>query len=260
MWRRLLKTTGASDISTVLSPSFFRVFPVSRMMQAARALTSNYRDRDGFERAVDQRDAALRTRDIPVRIRADRQTTGETDVEDGQTLLILYFQQLFDDTPTLLDLRRERFDATDDGLVWSPTRYYIDWDEEFIEAVRALYDGFYTGDDDEFEAGLAALHLSGTGDLFENHFGEGDQRAVHFDVEHFHDSFTAILSRCVEMDRSLHYQFAPLGLYLASLYDHLDQLGGTYDVREAFEVARTGGDGQEHSRRGPDEERTAQRG
>jgi hypothetical protein len=206
-------------------------------MAALKELYGNYRDSEGFERAVADRRRGLEEADLPVTLDPEADPAGDTEHRHGELLLTLYFHQLFSDGPTILDMRRERFAAHDGEFTWSPAHIYIDWDPHFREGVRAMYRGFYTDDEAQFEQGLAALSLHGMGDLFRQHFGEGDQTAVTFDIDHFHGTFGDILARCDEQDRSLHHNFAALGAYLATLYDHLSALGGEFDVRAAFERA-----------------------
>jgi hypothetical protein len=52
-------------------------------------------------------------------------------------------------------------------------------------------------------------------------------------VSTFHQVFVL----CRDAKQSLHPDFLPLGLYLATLYDHLERLGAAVDVLAAFEKA-----------------------
>ncbi|MFB6352104.1 MAG: hypothetical protein ABEN55_13755 [Bradymonadaceae bacterium] len=227
MWKTLFRTVQFGDLGHLLSPAFFRVFPVAKMRRAVGELMSNYRDRATFEQVVDERRHRLQEADIPVELEPEATVGGDTRPSDGRQLL------------TVLELNRKRFGHRDESLVWAPGRVYVQWDEEFLDGVRTLYRGFYLERDEEFDAGLAKLGLEGMGDLFAAHFGGGEQRAVQFEMEHFHTSFEDILARAREEGRTLHYQFAPLGVYLATLYDHLDRLDGTYDVRSIAEKVLT---------------------
>ena len=228
-----MHTVRADDLRQLLSPAFFRVFSTTKIARAVRELVGNYRDEMAFRRAVDRRRTAMREADIPVELECTLGPGEETVVEDGDQVLAIYFHQLFDDVPTLLDLRRDRFVRRNETLTWAPRPIYIDWEEPFIDGVRAMYRGFFGDRDAEFQRGLAMLNLHGMGDVFLAHFGGGDQRAVHFEIDHFHSTFADILERAEAQERSLHHQFAALGVYLATLYDHLEQLGGTYDARSA---------------------------
>lgn len=235
MWKNLLGTARFNDIRNLLSPKFFRVFPSSKIRSTLTELFGNYRDADRFQQVVEDRSELAAEHDIPIRIDLDRDPDPDGPHDHGRALLSLYFRQLFEPGPTILDLRRDRFEAEEEGLVWTPIALYIDWDEHFVEGVRDMYCGFYSDDDGLYQKGLERLDLQGIGDVLLEHFGDGGQRAVSFEMQHFYDSFDEVLMRCDEEGRSLHYQFAGLGIYLATLYDHLSEIGGTYDVRDIFE-------------------------
>jgi hypothetical protein len=96
--------------------------------------------------------------------------------------------------------------------------------------------GAYRDDKSAFRAGLEALNLSHAEDVFVKHFGDG-QRAVRFEVKHFVSTFHQVFVRCRDAGTRLHADFLLLGLYLATLYDHLEQLGVAVDVVSAFEQA-----------------------
>lgn len=237
MIRSMLKWGSWSDLAELLSPSFFRVVPMGKAMGQLRALSSNYFDEMRFETACETRQHTLEEAGIPIHVKqgaAERQL-GQT--ADGQMLLELYFHQLYAEGPTFIDLRAERFDGTAEPAVWGVLPYYVDWEGTFIDGVRQMYRGFYRGDDAAFEAAVARVGLEGTGELFREHFGGDDQEEVSFDLATFRETFHKILSRCKERGLKLHPNFIPLGVYLASLYEHLEEAGGSYDVRAAFEAA-----------------------
>ena len=82
---------------------------------------------------------------------------------------------------------------------------------------------------------LKTLNLLAAKDIFTQHFGEGDQRAVTFELSHFHDTFHQTFTRCLEHQVHLHGNFLALGLMLACLYENLETLGVACDVRAAYE-------------------------
>ena len=74
--------------------------------------------------------------------------------------------------------------------------------------------------------------------VFRQHFGDG-QGTVRFQVKHFVSTFHRVFVLCRDQKTQLHPDFLPLGLYLASLYDHEERLGAAVDVAAAFENARS---------------------
>lgn len=239
MWRTLIRGTDWRRIVDLVSPSVFDVLPAGRVRQATGALVRRWRDGEGVEALRAERARSLAAAGIDVAI--TREVGGEPPLEPrevGERVLTLYFHQLFADDRALLDLRPARFGAVDGGLGWDPRPLWVAWDAEFVAGLRALYRGFYEDDDASFESGLARLGIGCARETFLSHFGDGDQRAVRFEVAHFTESFHETFVRCRDAGASLHADFVPLGLYLATLYDHLEPLGVPLDVRAAYERAR----------------------
>ena len=106
--------------------------------------------------------------------------------------------------------------------------------------MRALYRGFYLGDDVLFREGLAALGLAKAEDAIRAQFGEGQQRAVRFLLKDFQQKFQDVFVRCQETGSRIDTGFLSLGLYLATLYEHLDALGEPFDARAAFDAVNGG--------------------
>lgn len=188
----------------------------------------------GVRVADDRAPAPERVESLDIRARRAR----------GDRVLTLYFHQLLHRESALLDLRAERFrgepvDAPH-GDVWRPGWLHVRWDPAFLGPLRDLYGGFYTGDDARFDAAVARLSLTPARDVFLAHFGHGDQREVVFRratfVQTFHDAFVA----CRDAGVSLHGNFLALGLYLATLYEHLERLDLPFDVRAAYLRAAAG--------------------
>jgi hypothetical protein len=124
-------------------------------------------------------------------------------------------------------------------LVWTPAPWIADWSPEFIRPLRDIYLGFYRHDDALFRYGLEQLGLSHSEDLFREQFGAG-QDQVNFHVSAFIDVFQRVFERCKQHKTSLHPDFLPLGIYLAALYDHLQDLNIAINVADAFAKATTG--------------------
>jgi hypothetical protein len=122
---------------------------------------------------------------------------------------------------------------------------YVRWDPEFLAAVRDLYGGYYLGETARFDAAIDRLSLQPARDVFLSHFGGGDQREVRFErstfVHTFHDAFIACRDASAAPGGAarapLHGNFLALGLYLATLYEHLERLGLEFDVRAAYTEA-----------------------
>lgn len=240
----LIKRTEWRPFLDLLSPSFFRVVPAGPLLKEVRHLASLYRSSDELERAIAHRSGSLKRAGLPIRIVA-RDTSFASAMPRnagtrGQHLLELYFHQVFSDGLVLLDLRLERFCEEGHALSWNPSGALADWSPEFRRAVRALYRGFYLGDDVLFREGLAALGLAKAEDAIRSQFGEGQQRAVRFLLKDFQQKFQDVFVRCQETGSRIDTGFLSLGLYLATLYEHLDALGEPFDARAAFDAVNGG--------------------
>lgn len=164
----------------------------------------------------------------------------------GQQLLVLYFAQFHCSQGFFLDLGLDvfRWDSSTQTLLWNPSSLWNTLDDSFRLGVWELYVGYYHDDKARFERSLRQLEMlsaEAKGEerdevietLYE-HFGTGKQREVSFSREGFKASFAALFELFERQSIRLPSDFAFLGIYLYSLYNTLDTLGGSYDVRDAF--------------------------
>ena len=240
MLGKLLEASEFGQWASFVSPAFFDVMPTRALWRRFKALASDARDRELFQQAVAERQSWLARSAVPVslgspearRPRPDEARPGTpAAAERASAVAALYFHQLLHGELTLL---------TEDAgtLLWRPAAWIARWDPSFILALRRLYTGFYAGETAEFHAGLRALNLLHAEHVFRQHFGDG-QGTVRFQVKHFVSTFHRVFVLCRDQKTQLHPDFLPLGLYLASLYDHEERLGAAVDVAAAFENARS---------------------
>ncbi len=235
-----IKNTEWRPFLDLLSPSFFRVVPAGLLFSELRRLTALYRSPADFERAVAHRRQTLERDGLPIQIapgaRVQALQTSDAHAR-GQRVLELYFHQVLDDGLALLDLRSERFSQEAGTLLsWNPSGVIASWDPTFRTAIRALYRGFYRDDTSLFVRGLASLGLTDAEDVIRRQFGAGQQRAVKFSLRDFQQKFHDVFVRCEQIGARIDTGFVPLGLCLATLYEHLEVLGEAFDARSAFEA------------------------
>ena len=152
-------------------------------------------------------------------------------------LLELYFFQIEHLPEAILDLRSSSFVCPSMDPHWNPSPLHASWSPEFIYPLREVYRGFYRDDRALFRRGLAKLDLGPAEHIFLKHFGDGDQRSVKFNLPHFRQTFHETFRVCKEEKRHLHPDFIGLGLMLFCLYEHLETLDVSCDVRAAYESA-----------------------
>jgi hypothetical protein len=251
MWASLLRG-GFGELLALASPSLFSLLPARDVERALRALTTNRRNTERLESVKsDRRDALVRAR-VPVALdaaawRAARSAEKMGDLsglqlpprEVGARALELYFHQIFDDAPTLLEVHSKTFAQRDGILSWSGGNLFIEWDRAFLAQLRELYVAYYTDEKERFRSALEPLGLSAAEDELRTHFGGQNPRAVAFKLGTFRSTFIAILKRCRDAGARLHPDFIPLGIYLVCLYEHMEALGGTSDVKGAFDKVQT---------------------
>lgn len=245
---KILGSGQIGKLASFVSPAFFDVMPARALWSRGRTLLGDSRNTNKLRAVVAERAETLGSAmpalriSLPVHVDAQQPNAtagGDRSVANWRGALVaeLYFRQLFlepsNSRPTLLDLRATSFTTDGSVLVWTPAPWIAEWSPDFIHPLRDIYLGFYRHDDALFRYGLKQLGLSHSEDLFREQFGAG-QDQVTFHVRAFIDVFQRVFERCKQHKTSLHPDFLPLGIYLAALYDHLQELGIAVNVAEAF--------------------------
>lgn len=236
LWRSLIRGTEMNQLLDLVSPALFDVLSARQLAGTARTLWRNWNDRSGFESVRHRAAGSLDALPIRFASNAEHAADGHAPVDPearGRAVLGAYFVGLWSPSPTVLDLRHDRFSDSAGELLWNPAPLWFEWDAEFIEALRELYAGFYDDAPSRFRAALRELSLSGAEDVMRKHFAPSE--AVRFDTASFRATFHEVFVKCRDDGVRLHPDFVPLGLYLATLYEHLEQLDRAFDVREVFE-------------------------
>ncbi len=234
MLRQLLSESEWQDVREFVSPKIFRVVPISVATRQFRRIVSNYFNRHGFDKAIAQRQSWLDEKNLPLKLSRKRSVALGDGALGGNRVLELYFHQLFYGRTTLLDLRHDRFGGLNGKIEWVPQAFWIEWERDFLQAARDLYLGFFLEQDERFDNAMRTMGLSCAEDVFLDHFGGGEQQEVSFRLQNFVQTFRGTLRECKRAGEKAHPNLIPFGMYIVTLYDHLEALGGTYDVREAF--------------------------
>jgi hypothetical protein len=232
----LVKQTEWEPLLRLVSPAFFDVVPAKMLLRELKGLTARYLSRTAFAEAKTSRAEAMARAGLPFTL-VDTLPQAPSPVDDrtrGDDLLALYFHQVLGEGPVLLDLRRESFARVGDAWQWKPSPAIADWPADFRQGCRALYEGFYLGDDARFAAGASALGLGQAEAELRAQFG--DARAVRFSLREFQERFQQVFQRCKETRSQIHPGFLTLGLGLATLYEHLDSVDVALDVHAAFDL------------------------
>ncbi|MFT3924129.1 MAG: hypothetical protein QM778_16455 [Myxococcales bacterium] len=241
MLSEVLRNTEWREFGDFVSPAILKVMPASSAWRVANVLRRHRQDRTMRQTATHERRALLEQAGIAVELdgvgdvrRVARDVAFTRPAERARRVAELYFQQLFQGDVTFLDLRTRTFSEHDGHLSWQPAPWMWRWDAAFIEPLRDIYRGFYGEDEALFQRGLEQLSLTPAQAIFRKHFG-GEQQRVTFHTRHFVSTFHDVFLCCRAHHITLSPSFLPLGLYLATLYEHLERLGVEVDVRMAFQ-------------------------
>ncbi len=241
-----LRSADWSHLRDYVSGAFFDVLPAADLATEVARLSRNTTRKRAFEKRVAalSRDWTKQSPAVAVLTRssgvclADSAPFSEPERQAiGSAVLAAFFRVVLDGGDVFLDLRPSRLAWTGQSLEWTPGRLWATWDDTFSRHVAGLYRGFYGDDEALFDRSLDGLGLSPARDTLRQHFGGDDQRAVTFKLETFHATFHDVFVSCRDHGGSLNRGFVTLGLLLACLYEALELLGGTFDVRAAFDQA-----------------------
>ncbi len=239
-WAIRAKTPASMDVRGELgnlldfvSPSFFRVMPARALWSTMRTLASSARDADVIGACRLDIQAVLTRMGLPF-VLYDKVPTGTRGPCRGADVVALYFAQLMHTNHALLDLRGARFSVTPEHIGWAPRPLLAKWQPDFIEPLRRLYTAFFAGDDGPFRQAANDLNLAPAVDVMLAHFGSSEHTPVTFELRKFRQSFHDIFVRCRDANISLHPDFTYLGIYLATMYEHLDSGREPIAVRDAF--------------------------
>lgn len=225
--RKLIADSDWAKWLDFVSPEFFDVVPTWGMLGETKSLIASAADR---KKLLMLRDDLL----------AAPQFVKRDDLDAGRFALRIYFHQIMNSESAALDIRASAFsrrantNGEESRVEWQPAPLTVQWKPDFLDGLRGLYSGFYGNDRAVFQKSLDKLGLGPAEPELRRHFGTGDQTDVAFRLSAFRQSFHDVFVACKKHRLTLNAQFLPLGCYLACLYSHLEQIGGTFDVRAEF--------------------------
>lgn len=231
----MIKHTPWESLKDYISPSFFKVVPITVLSKEAITLARNVKSNEIED---------FKKNFIPfldkLNVKIEKHSNKEKNEGDknnlAQLILNLYFLQIINFNKILLDIRKETFfwDDQDQIWIWHPQSLFIEWDDDFGQSLKSIYEGYYLGDDAQFTSALSDLNLEPCKELFKEHFGFGNQTQVEFKQDNFFKTFHEIFVECKKNNISLHSNFISLGLFLALLYKSLEELDVKLNVRKTY--------------------------
>jgi hypothetical protein len=228
-----------------ISPSAFRVVKWQDVLAEAPLLAKKMTTGDGVINLAKDLERLL-PKDIEIFAEHRSQFSNSLSLraEDGFTILELYFAQFKNDNGIFLDLRQSNFSLSSSLKVqWRLNGLWTKFRPEFRKGMLSIYKGYYFENsallrDGLKQVGLIKEHfseslISNVEEMILNHIG-GETTNQQFKVLHFTKGFENLFQFLLKEKIVLSSDFLYLGVYLASLYLHLERLGGEYNVRQAF--------------------------
>jgi hypothetical protein len=231
------------DILKLLPQKAFKLLSIKETFRIGATVTKSMLDKNSYQSQFEKRKAHWHWNDIKL-TQVTNQAAPITKLEDGERILRIYFEQLFNNELAVhLDLRSNHFSSTD-VFIWNPSKIHYTFSSDFRNGVQSLYLGFYQDDDELFEKGLKLLGMirdsmgedqqTEVKSLFYKHFGEGKTGTVKFSLSKLQSSFDAIFSFFLREDIPLNPEFAVLGINLVTMYLTLEKLPHSINVSEVF--------------------------
>jgi hypothetical protein len=239
MFKAIVGDRNLEHWKDYVSPAFFDLLSASEVARQVAELASSYWQRQLYSTRAGALGSLLSTAGVQLRLSTAVPSSTLHTEEHGALVVELFFFQLLSQGGAFLDLDRSRFGLDEHGALWSPGMLWVTWDVEFLQSLRDMYCGFYGEDDARFRRGLASLGLLPAAAVFEEQFGGSRRGALRFSVEDFRNGFHDTFVCCRDAHTRLHRNFLALGIYLGSLYEHLETLGVAVDVAGAFGRARS---------------------
>lgn len=162
----------------------------------------------------------------------------------GEEILKLYFLQLYQEQGFFLDLRTLHFEIKDNEILWHPTSFWTQLNEQFRSGLIQVYEGFYLEDDELYYQGLTAIGLiqngwpeedrKELGDLFKSHFGSALHQEQKFNLDHFQESIVKMSEFMLNKKVKIPKDFLYVGVYLVGMYSALEEVDEALPVRDIF--------------------------
>jgi hypothetical protein len=237
MWRTLLRGSEWEPLVDVVSPTLFDLLPPRTLTGQLQELVGNALRRSDLDRIRRAEGIRLAASPLPVRLSDARGTEDMAAPRRAHAVLAVYFHQLLASDVALLDLRSKRFEAGDGLLYWNPRPLYVRWAPEFAAGLRDLYASLYDGQPARLDGALDQLGLSPARSAFVDHLGS-DSGPGAFSLAAFRRTFHRVLVKCRDAGTTLHGNVVPFSIYVGCLHEHLERLGGSFDVAAAYRAAR----------------------
>jgi hypothetical protein len=232
------------ELLTHVPTILFKVINWEEIASEIPLVTKKILKRDGFINFLQLQNEHLSPLNILIKNSSQKNSQITFSEYEGDLVLEIYFAQLFSPHGLFLDLRAQHFELQNHQLSWYPTGLWIKFEEKFRQGLIKVYSGFYLQNDEVYLQGLREIgmidenwgekdknHLA---TLFKSHFGNALEEKMKFNLDHFKDSIFKVSHFMLEKKIHISKDFLYLGIYLVTLYDHLEKTNSPHPVKAIF--------------------------
>jgi hypothetical protein len=222
----------------------FKVVDWNELVSELPKISRRMLQKEGHAQLMDHQKKFLGPFNVLMTDAPIKKASHEVTKWSGESLLKLYFAQLFSSEGLFIDLRPQHFQAQAPEFLWHPSGLWTKFSESFRTGLLDVYEGFYLEDDAKYVSGLKQIgmmsedwddedkeHLS---KLFKAQFGEALSEEMSFELDHFRDAILGMSEFMLQKKVNISKDFLYLGIYLVTLYSHLDQSHEKYAVKEIY--------------------------
>lgn len=222
----------------------FQVVDWNELVSELPKLSRRMLQKEGYEDLLGLQRDALAAEDIVLTHEPLDQMNYTPDKKSAIRCLTLYFEQLYSPDGLFLDLRSHHFIAKDEELWWHPSGLWTQFSEEFRQGLLNVYEGFYLEKEELYQRGLISIGLLNPdwsqedrqklADLFKAQFGEARTSEMKFELDHLRDAIMKMTDFLMEKKVKITKDFLYLGIYLVTLYSHLELSGHKLPVKDIY--------------------------
>ena len=241
-----------------VSPAGLRVIHKEKVLSIALKSAAQTLNASSFDSAFQAIEATLARGHLKDRVRATRDSSDGIPIHEyllraseaervhsGESILRLYFLMIQHPVPLFLDLRPSHFrwDASENKILWTPSRLWFERSDLFFNKVKALYKGFFDHEAASTRAGLELYAWESTPSdgfsdrievLMRRHFGDASSQSILFSMRHFKDTFHLVFEEAIKSQTRLHPELTFLGTTLAGLYLTLELHNVPLNVAQSY--------------------------
>jgi len=232
------------EILTHVPTVLFKVIDWNELVSEIPKISKRVLHKENYKELFDYQKNHLAPFKISLHAETLNHLSHSVNIESGNKLLYLYFAQLFCPKGLFLDLRSIHFHQDSGHFSWHPTGLWTQLSEPFRVGLLNVYEGFYLENEETYLKGLKQIgmlddkwgtkdrdHLA---DLFKAHFGSALDLEMKFSLDHFQSSILKVSNFMLDKEVNISKDFLYLGIYLVTLYSHLELSRASHPVKAIY--------------------------